>query len=380
MKTSLFLFIVILVGASAVLAVAFFAPIPVPYYQDFSVMYFTDKGLINGIHIYDYPAQLTFIKTLTPPGFSFHPYPYPPWYALATLLLGYLPIQVAARVWFFLNLGMLGLAAWLLMPGWKPTRRILGVLAASLFIPAFGLLVVGQYSAPVLLGVALFLVAARRKNAAWLAAGLLLMTFKPHIGGLLFLAGFGWLVLDRTSFSRRALWLSLAGGLLLLVLGFLADPAWPLTYLQSLGRYRDIPGVQTCGLCVSLSVTLVRLVAGQPSTQAAAGVSLALALLAGWLLIGRLRGRLKDPGVLLASVAVLTLLLDPYLLNYDYILLLVPLFWLAPRTIWLTLLVYFIPWVALALRQDGNSLYALAGLVTFILILHYNRHPTLKRD
>jgi hypothetical protein len=31
--------------------------------------------------------------------------------------------------------------------------------------------------------------------------------------------------------------------------------------------------------------------------------------------------------------------------------------------------VYFIPWAALALGRDGNILLALAGLVTFFLIL-----------
>ena len=79
-----------------ILALSFFAPLPVPYLQDFSVTYYTDKGLLNGIPIYDYPAQVSFVKTLTNPNFTFHPYPYPPWYALATLPLGLPPIQVAA--------------------------------------------------------------------------------------------------------------------------------------------------------------------------------------------------------------------------------------------------------------------------------------------
>ena len=397
-------------------------------------MYLTNKGLLNGIHIYDYPAQLAFVKTLTPASFTFHPYPYPPWYALATVYLGLLPIEVAARMWFFLNLAMIGGSAWLLTPDWKPILRILGAFAAIMFIPAFGLLIVGQYSAPVLLGAALLIHAVRQKLPIWTAVALLLMTFKPHIGGILFLAGFGWLayschceravsgergnpqlkdeippngrllrspgldtctgvrrkctpqrtwgystngslahlpwraVPGMTAFARRAIWFTILGGVLLAGLGFLADPAWPLTYLQSLGRYRDIPGVQTCGLCASLSVALVRLATGQSNTGAAVWVSLVLAAGAGGLLFWRFRAHLKDAAALTALSATLTLLLDPYLLNYDYILLLIPIFWLA-RKEWLVTLVYFIPWAALALGRDGNILLALAGLVTFLLIL-----------
>jgi len=343
-------------------------------------MYFTDKALLNGIPIYAYPAQLIFIKTLTPPDFTFHPYPYPPWYALSTLYLGWLPVEVAARAWFLLNLAMLSLTVWLLTPGWQGPRRILGVLAAVLFVPAFGLLVVGQYSAPVLLGAALFVYAARKNKPFWSAAALLLMTFKPHIGGLLFLAGFSWLILERSDFAKRALALAIIGGVLLAGSGFLADPAWPLTYLQSLARYRDIPGVQTCGLCASLSVVLVSVTTGQGNTAAATWVSLGLALLAGGLLFTRFRACLKDPTILISIFAVLTLLIDPYLLNYDYILLLLPLFWLVRHRVWLAWVVYFIPWAALAFGRNGNILLALVGLVTFILILQHSGPPVLARD
>jgi hypothetical protein len=416
MKRILTLLAFICAAAGVILAVSFFVPLPIPYYQDFSVMYFTNKGLLNGIPIYDYPAQLEFVKTLTPASFTFHPYPYPPWYALATVYLSLLPIEASARMWFFLNLAMIGGAAWLLTSGWKAIPRILGAFAAVMFIPAFGLLIVGQYSAPVLLGAALFIWSARKKSAAWTAVALLLMTFKPHIGGILFLAGFGWLLFtshcERAAFqrakqspvkpgivfpeeiaspleirqrlamtspvmtyARRAIWLTIFGGLFLAAIGFLADPAWPLTYLQSLGRYRDIPGVQTCGLCASLSVALVRVATGQSNTGMAAWVSLVLAIGVGILLFWRYRTYLKDPAILMALSAILTLLLDPYLLNYDYILLLVPLFPCTERrTVWLVrkerlaALVYFIPWAALALGRNGNLLLPVAALLLLTIL------------
>ena len=357
--------------AAGLLAAAYLLPLPVPYYQDFSVMYFTNNALLHGIPIYSYPAQLAYVKPLTPAGFTFLPYPYPPWYALVTLFLGWMPVQVAARAWFLLNLGMFSLAAWWLTPHWKAPWRILAAPAAIIFIPVFGLLVVGQYSAPVLLGAVLFVIAARAGQPFGMAAALLLLTFKPHIGFLLCLAGLLWLLLEKTPASRRAFWYVVIGGLLVLALGFLADPAWPLTYLQSLGRYRDLPGVQSCGLCASLSVVLIKLITGQPSLALAAGLSLALAALAGGLLFARYRFYMKDPAFLMAVMAVLTLIVDPYLLNYDYVLLLLPLFWLTRpgRLTWLIVPVYLLPWGLLFLGREANALLALAGLVTFILLL-----------
>jgi hypothetical protein len=308
------------------------------------------------------------------------------------MYLGWLPIEVSARIWFFMNLGMIGGAAWLLTPRWNPIAHILGAFAAIMFIPAFGLLIVGQYSAPVLLGAALFIWSTRKKSAGWTAVALLLMTFKPHIGGILFLAGFGWLVYEcrceraalrrakqppvdeeiasppeehrrlATTYARRAIWLTLLGGVLLAGLGFLADPSWPLTYLQSLARYRDIPGVQTCGLCASLSVALVRVASGQSNTTIAAWVSLALAAGAGILFFWRFHAHLKDAAALTALSATLTLLIDPYLLNYDYVLLLIPLFGLIYKER-LAIIAYFIPWAALALGRDGNILLPVAALL-----------------
>ncbi len=366
--------LIALTWLAALLAIALLAPLPVPYYQDFSVMYFSDKALLSGIALYDYPAQLEWVWALTRPDFEFHPYPYPPWYALATLPVALLPMAVAARMWFLLNLTMIGAAAWLLTPHWRGPLRLLGILAAVMFIPAFGLLVVGQYSAPVLLGIALFLWAARRESPWGLAAGLGLMTFKPHIGLFVALAGFGWLVFRRReAFARRAILLTALLVVFLAIFGLLADPRWPLTYLDSLLRYREIPGVQSCGLCASLSVGLVRLVTGQPHTGQAAILSIFLGLGLLGLLAWRFRGRLANAALLMCLAVAFTLLVDPYLLNYDYILLLVPLGLLAgqvrpPAARAALLAAYLLPWVALTLGRQGNPLLALSTLLTLILL------------
>lgn len=352
------------------LAVALFVPLPIPYYQDFSVLYFSDKALLNGIALYDYPAQVEWVRAQTRPDFEFHPYPYPPWYALAALPLALLPIAAAARMWFLLNLTMIGAAVWLLTPHWRAPLRLFGILAAVMFIPAFGLLVVGQYSAPVLLGAALFLWAARRESPLGLAAGLGLMTFKPHIGLFLALAGFGWLVVRRReAFARRAILVTVGLAVFLAAIGLLADPRWPLTYLGSLLRYRDIPGVQSCGLCASFSVGLARLVTGQPDTGQAALVSVFLGLGLLGLFAWRFGGRLADATVLMSLAIAFTLLVYPYLLNYDYILLLVPLVILSGLAGRAALLAaYLLPWVALALGRGGNPLLAISTLLVLALL------------
>lgn len=359
---------------AALLAIAWLAPLPIPYYQDFSVMYFSDKALLNGIPLYDYPAQLEWARALTRPDFEFHPYPYPPWYALATLPIALLPMAAAARMWFLLNLTMIGAAAWLLTPHWRAPFRLFGILAAVMFIPAFGLLIVGQYSAPVLLGIALFLWAARRESPWGLAAGLGLMTFKPHIGLFLALAGFGWLVFRyREAFARRAIWLTGLLAVFLAAVGLLADARWPLTYLDSLLRYREIPGVQSCGLCASFSVGLARLVTGQPDTGQAAILSILLGLGLLGLFTWRFRARLAGAPLLMSLAVVFTLLVNPYLLNYDYILLLAPLAILAGQVRSLAgratlLAAYLLPWAALALGREGNPLLAVSTLLAFILL------------
>jgi hypothetical protein len=374
MKRFFALFQWIFLPTATLLAISFLAPLPIPYYQDFSVLYFANKALLNGIALYDYPAQVEWVLAQTRPDFTFHPYPYPPWYALATLPIATLPIMVAARMWFLLNLGMIAAAAWLLTSRWRTPLRLFSILGAVLFIPAFGLLIVGQYSAPVLLGAALFLWAARRESALGIAAALGLMTFKPHIGLFLALAAFGLLIYRReTAFARRAMLFTLILAVFLAAVGLLADLAWPLTYLESLGRYRDIPGVQSCGLCASLSVGLVRLVTGQPETGKAALVSIFLGMGLLGLFYWRFRARLADAALLMPLAILFTLLVDPYLLNYDYILLLVPLAMLLERVRWLAgrailALAYLLPWVALAFGRDGNPLLALSTLLLLILL------------
>jgi hypothetical protein len=120
-------------------------------------------------------------------------------------------------------------------------------------------------------------------------------------------------------------------------------------------------------LCASLSVGIVRVASGQSNVGEAAGVGLILAAGLAALFLWRFRPLLQNPTHLMVLSAAFTLLVDPYLLNYDYILLLAPLLLLAQSRIWLMVIPYFIPWVALAFGRDGNLLLALATLVVLAL-------------
>jgi hypothetical protein len=302
------------------------------------------------------------------------PFPYPPWVALATLPLALLPITIAARLWFGLNLLMLFASAWLLTDGWEARKRLASFVVAVFFWPVLGSLFVGQYVFPVLLGAALWSYAVRKEHAALTAAAFALLTFKPHLGALIFLAGIFCLWRRRDDFGRRALSYTLLAGSILFTLGFLADPAWPLDYLRSLSIFRGDSGVASCRLCASLPVALVSLFNGQSSLAPAPWFgSIILVLLIFWLGPSR-RTILKDPDAILIISILATLLSSPYLLNYDFVLLLVPFFFLAggertPFEWSLIVAAYLIPFIALGIwNRNGNIVFSISAFTLLILL------------
>src|ERR1700690_2254161 len=158
-------------------------PLPLPAYLDFQVIYHADLGLLHGIPIYDHAGQVNMIAGFAnvPPDQVFVlPFPYPPWYALATLWLALLPVGLAVRLWFGLNLLMLFASIWLMTDGWTGSKRLVSFLPPFLFLPVLGALFVGQYVFPVLLGAALWVYAADKERPILIALASALLTFKPH--------------------------------------------------------------------------------------------------------------------------------------------------------------------------------------------------------
>jgi hypothetical protein len=383
MKRHLNLLILLLVIAVAIgmFAVAWYVPSVLPAGTDFSALYNTDLALVNRVPIYDLPKVQALAQQhsgLPAEKFFLARFPYPPWYALSTFYLGLLPANVAVTLWFELNLAMLFLSVWLLSDGWSGRLRLLAFPLALFFMPVLGALSIGQYDFPVLLGTALMIYSLRKENVALATLGAVLLTFKPHVGALILLSALMWLIAGRSDFGWRVLRSSLIAGVILFVLGFIADPAWPVSYPKMLLNYQNEGNVTACSECASLPVWSSRLFFDGSLTRAM-WIALGLLILFVILFYFMRSLLLRSSDLLLSAATLVTLLVSPYLYNYDYLLLLVPFAALISRGNLLqkivTLLCYLIPTFLLILYgRDGNlSLLAATIVTAAVLYLHIRR-------
>jgi hypothetical protein len=378
MKRTFLFPIAFLLIAGLMLAIALYVPNSLPAHSDFSAIYNTDLALVHGVPIYDLPAvESLAVKTsgIPPEKFFLARFPYPPWYALSTFYLGLLPAKAAATLWFELNLVMLFLSLWFLTEGWSPRLRLIAFPLALFFLPVLGTLSVGQYDFPVLFGTSLLIYSLRKESAALTTLGAALLTFKPHIGALILVSALIYLIFCRDNFGRRALRSILIAGVLLFIIGFVADPAWPVSYPNMLLNYQNEGNVTACSECASLPVWLSRWFFDGSLTKAAMiAIVLLIALV---LMFASTRiALLKSPALLLASALVITLLVSPYLYNYDFILLLVPFAILINSSrdfinhIFL-IACYIVPTVVIASwgRAGNISLIIVTILIAFLLYL-----------
>src|SRR3990172_5822770 len=228
MKRTFLFPIAFLLIAGLMPAIALYVPNTLPAHSDFSAIYNTDLALVHGVPIYDLRAvESLAVKAsgIPPENFFLARFPYPPWYALSTFYLGLLPAQVAAALWFELNLVMLFLSVWFLTDGWSGRLRLIAFPLALFFLPVLGALSVGQYDFPVLLGTALLIYSLRKENVALTTLGAVLLTFKPHVGALILLSVLGWLIAGRRNFGRRVIRSTVIVAGFLFITGFLADTA-----------------------------------------------------------------------------------------------------------------------------------------------------------
>lgn len=326
MKRAPLFFLLVIIIAVLMLVIALYIPNSLPAHSDFSAIYNTDLALVNRIPIYsisEVEALAQEHSGIPRENFFLARFPYPPWYALSTFYLGLLPPKVAATLWFELNLIMLFFSIWFLTDGWSPRLRLIAFPLALFFLPVLGALSVGQYDFPVFLGISMLVYALRREIVALTTLGGVLLTFKPHIGALVLLSVLVWLFFSGDNFGRRALRSILIAGGFLFLTGFIADPAWPVSYPKMLFNYQTEGNVTTCSECASLPVWLSRWLFDGSLAKAAmiAAVVFVVFLLAFYLNGGTL---LRFPALLLTSSVVATLLISPYLYNYDFMLLLIP--------------------------------------------------------
>ena len=378
MKRQILIVLIIVIAVSLMLAVALYVTNSLPAHSDFSAIYNTDLALVNRIPIYDLEAvEAIALKASGLPSDKFFlaRFPYPPWYALSTFYLGLLPAKAAATLWFELNLMMLFLSVWLLTDGWSGRLRLLAFPLALFFLPVLGALSVGQYSFPVLLGTSLLVYSLQRENVALTTLGAVLLTFKPHIGALILISALIYLIVNNSKFGQRAIRSILIVLSLLFIAGFLADPAWPLSYTKMLLNYQGEGNVSTCSECASLPVWLLRWFFNGSLGQ---GMIFAIVLLIIFVLLFYRTSPelLKSPELLLNTALLATLLVSPYLYNYDFILLLIPFaFFISQRVRFIqkliVILCYLVPTFAIAIYgRDGNiSLLSSTLVITFLLYL-----------
>jgi hypothetical protein len=387
MKRTLIFVLSSLILVIVMFVIALYVPTSLPVNSDFSAIYNTDLALVNRIPIYDLPKVAVLAQQhsgIPPKNFFLARFPYPPWYALSTFYLGFMSARAAATLWFELNLVMLFLSIWFLTDGWPGRLRLIAFPLGLFFLPVLGALSVGQYDFPVLLGTALLIYSLRKENVTLTILGAVLLTFKPHVGTLILLSVLGWLIGSRSSFGRRVIRPLLIAGVVLFVIGFIADPAWIISYPRMLLNYQNEGNVSACSECASLPVWLSRwFFDGSLSMATMIAVVLLVILI---ILFYFVRSSLQSHEFLLTAALLITLLVSPYLYNYDFLLLLVP-FAVLPKQanllqIIIVLICYFIPSFALLLlgRAGNISLIIVSIALTLLVYLSLLRMKNLIID
>lgn len=359
--------------------IAIYSPVSsLPIHSDFSAIYSTNLALVHGIPIYDLEAVRSFVAPLSgipDEAFFLARFPYPAWYALSTFYLGLLPPHAAATLWFEINLLMLFLSVWLLTDGWPGRIRLFIFPAALLFLPVLGALIVGQYDFPVLLGTSLLLYGLKKESMASVVCGAMLITFKPHIGALIFLFLLIWLLLQGNNFRRRSLKYIAVALCGLIVSGFIADPNWISGYIRMLFGYQNEGNVTSCSECISLPMLISRSLF-DGSLRTAMVVSAVLLLLLAVVYYLNRSFLLKSAPVFMTAAVITVLLVSPYFYNYDFILLLIPFAFLFDQSKnWMINFVlglcYLVPFVAIGLYgRNGNvSLLVITGLLSLLFYI-----------
>jgi glycosyl transferase family 87 len=365
--------------ASIMLAIALYIPNSLPAHSDFSAIYNTDLALVHSVPIYDLEkveALAIQYAGILPEKFFLARFPYPPWYALSTFYLGLMPAKAAATLWFELNLVMLFLSVWLLTDGWSGRLRLIVFPLALFFFPVLGALSVGQYDFPVLLGTSLLIYSMRKENVPLTVLGLVLLTFKPHIGALILLSALGWLIHKRDHFGHRVMRPLIVSGIILLVTGFIADPAWILSYPKMLLNYQGEGNVSACSECASLPIWLSRWFFDGSLTNAIwIGIVLMIVLAIVFYFILPF---LQSHETLLSTALLSTLLVSPYLYNYDFLLLFVPFAVLVGQSNLIekivVVLCYLVPTFALVLYGRDGNITLIPATVVIMLLFYVRTH------
>jgi len=331
MKRNILIGGIVLGVAAIMVAVALYFPNTLPTDSDFGAVYNAGVAFVHRVPIYDVPAVTAVAAEnagVPVEKFFLAPFPYPPWYSLSTFYLGWLPIRSAATLWFELNLAMTFLSIWFLTDGWSGRLRLIAFPLGLFFLPIIGAMSIGQNVFPVLLGGAMLVYSLKKENVALTTLGSVLITFKPHIGALMALAVLIYLIARRDNFGQSTLRSLLVTGVVISIISFIADPKWYIRYPNMLlgitsVNYGAESDATLCVKCASLPVWVSRwFLDGSLTTAAIVALVVLVALSIVFFLVRS--SLLKQPALFLNAALVMTLLVSPYLFNYDFIVLLIP--------------------------------------------------------
>ncbi len=369
----------VVILAILMVTVALYVRTDIPSNQDFSGLYYADLALVHGIQVYDIPKieALAFqVSNVPADKFQMPRFLYPPWYILSTFYLGWFSMDAAATLWFEINLILLFLSIWFLTDGWPGRLRLIAFPLGLIFLPVIGSLTVGQFVFPVLLGVSILMYALPNEHVALTVLGTVLTTFKPHLGALLVLSVLGYLIVSRSNFGQRALRSIILVGVFLIAISFPADSHWLIRYPSLLlgisSNYGQSENAALCVKCANLPISLSRwFLDGSLSKAALIALALLIALIGLFFLVRF--ALLKDSDLLLNATLITTLIISPYLFNYDFILLLIPIAILLrdsslTRKMILSIC-YLVPTLALGwYGRAGNIALLIVTLILAVLI------------
>ena len=297
--------------------------------MDFRGYYAAGKLVLRGGNPYEYAQIAPVLEEVT--GWrGNNPYYYPPWFALLFVPLALLPFQVARGVWLAINVVLFYLSLEYLRKGlhWQVTgwARWIAYWAAILMFAVY-CMVREQAGILTLFGLAFALKSTREDRPALVGLGFVIALAKPQVTALAVLLTALWML------SRRATSPALWTAVWLVVLALVASVAIPrwwqfdrsgfaegITY--QLDGPDQIASRRIYATAYHFFAYVFRMSAPQQYLATAV-----IGLLGGGLAAIVWR-RIDSACAVLSVSTMLSLLITPYVLQYDYVVLTIPLFWI----------------------------------------------------
>lgn len=179
-------------GLLAVLGLIAIAWLPLPFGRlgqaDFFPYWTASYVLVNGGDPYSTAALDEAFRAVRPVEYAatepvFRP-PWalgPPWTLLLVAPLGWLPFEVAARLWLLVSILLIGGSALMLWPQVFKGKPLTPLIVALSFVPTLIVITLGQIAVLVLVGLVICVGALQTRRDDWAGVGLLLMLSKPQL-------------------------------------------------------------------------------------------------------------------------------------------------------------------------------------------------------